>query len=273
MLKLSIITINRNNAAGLRKTIESVVSQTYTDFEYIIIDGASTDDSVNIIKEYAEATLLCGEGLGERLYWVSEPDKGIYNAMNKGIKVAKGEYCLFLNSGDCLVDDFIIKKVFDLKLQSDIICGYVSGFENKKKIDFYPPESYTFRHFYGFNIPHQAEFIKRILLVDFSGYNEDLKILSDYEFNIKALLKNVIFKNIDMQIAIVDLNGISSNGNNIQLLNDEGKYVFEKNIPKALMNDYYFYLDKNTYNHPFIHWIIKTRLFKFIRMYYRLVKK
>ena len=89
-MKLSIITINRNNAAGLRRTIESVVSQTYTEFEYIIIDGASTDESVDVIKEYADKIT----------FWVSEPDNGIYNAMNKGILKAKGEYLLFLNSGD-----------------------------------------------------------------------------------------------------------------------------------------------------------------------------
>jgi acetyltransferase-like isoleucine patch superfamily enzyme len=122
-MKLSIITINRNNAAGLRKTIESVVSQTYTDFEYIIIDGASTDDSVNIIKEYAEATLPCGEGLGERLYWVSEPDKGIYNAMNKGILKANGEYCLFLNSGDWLYDNDVLNDVFSISPTEDIVYG------------------------------------------------------------------------------------------------------------------------------------------------------
>ena len=124
MTKLSIITINRNNAAGLRKTIESVVSQTYTDFEYIIIDGASTDGSVEVIKEYAEATLPCGEGLGERLYWVSEPDKGIYNAMNKGILKAQGEYLLFLNSGDWLVDKDVIKSFIDLNIINDIVNNF-----------------------------------------------------------------------------------------------------------------------------------------------------
>ena len=86
-MKLSVITINFNNRDGLRKTIESVVNQTYKDFEYIVIDGGSTDGSVDVIKEYTDRID----------YWVSEPDKGIYNAMNKGIDVAQGEYCLFLN--------------------------------------------------------------------------------------------------------------------------------------------------------------------------------
>jgi glycosyltransferase involved in cell wall biosynthesis len=89
-MKLSVITINYNNAIGLRKTIESVVNQTFRDYEYIIIDGGSTDGSVDVIKEYADKID----------YWVSEPDKGIYNAMNKGVAAAHGEYTNFLNSGD-----------------------------------------------------------------------------------------------------------------------------------------------------------------------------
>ena len=110
---LSIITINRNNAAGLRKTIESVVSQTYTDFDYIIIDGASTDESVDVIKEYADRIT----------YWVSEPDTGIYNAMNKGILKANGEYCLFLNSGDWLYDNDVLNDVFSISPTEDIVYG------------------------------------------------------------------------------------------------------------------------------------------------------
>ena len=83
-MKLSVITINYNNRDGLKKTIESVVNQTYKDFEYIIIDGGSTDGSVEVLKEYSDKID----------YWVSEPDKGIYNAMNKGIDIAKGEYVM-----------------------------------------------------------------------------------------------------------------------------------------------------------------------------------
>ena len=93
-MKLSIITINRNNAKGLEKTIQSVASQTFKDFEYVIIDGASTDDSVDVIKKY-EASFAY-------LKWVSEPDKGIYNAMNKGICRSSGEYVMILNSGDII---------------------------------------------------------------------------------------------------------------------------------------------------------------------------
>ncbi len=89
-MKLSIITINKNNAYGLRKTIQSVINQTYSNIEYIIIDGASTDGSIDVIKKFEDKID----------WWASEPDTGIYNAMNKGIKIATGDYCQFLNSGD-----------------------------------------------------------------------------------------------------------------------------------------------------------------------------
>ncbi len=89
-MKLSIITVNLNNKDGLQKTIDSVISQTFKDFEWIVIDGGSTDGSKELIEKYSDYIS----------YWVSEPDKGIYNAMNKGIKVAKGDYLEFLNSGD-----------------------------------------------------------------------------------------------------------------------------------------------------------------------------
>jgi len=102
---LTIITINRNNAAGLEKTMQSVLSQTRKDFEYVVVDGASTDESVEVIKRMAPA-------FGDRLKWISEPDKGIYNAMNKGIGMAAGEYIQILNSGDSLVSEDVVEKMY-----------------------------------------------------------------------------------------------------------------------------------------------------------------
>ena len=93
-MKLSIITINRNNAIGLEQTIKSVISLKYSNFEYIVIDGASTDNSIDIIRKYASSIT----------FWISEPDKGIYNAMNKAVDFASGEYIFFLNSGDIFTD-------------------------------------------------------------------------------------------------------------------------------------------------------------------------
>ena len=110
-MKLSIITVNLNNKTGLEKTVKSVCSQTFEEFEFIIIDGGSTDGSLDIIKRY-EDNISC---------WVSEQDKGVYNAMNKGIKMAKGEYLQFLNSGDSLINSDVLNKVFKENKTEDII--------------------------------------------------------------------------------------------------------------------------------------------------------
>ena len=109
-MKLSIITVNKNNAAGLKQTMESVISQDFDDYEYIVIDGGSSDESTAVIRQYEH----------KLAYWVSEPDSGIFNAMNKGIGKASGEYCLFLNSGDALTENSLI-NVFSVDLSEDII--------------------------------------------------------------------------------------------------------------------------------------------------------
>ena len=103
---LSIITVNFNNSHGLLKTLESVNSQSFSSYEHIIIDAGSTDGSIEIIVQYKKANPHLS-------YWSSEPDKGIYDGMNKGIEHAKGQYLYFLNSGDCLSQDVLSKIHFD----------------------------------------------------------------------------------------------------------------------------------------------------------------
>ena len=125
-MKYSIITINYNNKDGLEKTILSVINQTCQDFEYIIIDGGSTDGSVDVIKKYADRID----------YWVSEPDKGIYNAMNKGIIKAKGEYLNFMNSGDCFYDNEVLSNVYQNGMCSEMIVGKDYHFDEKTEKDF-----------------------------------------------------------------------------------------------------------------------------------------
>lgn len=180
-MRYSIITINFNNCEGLRKTIESVVNQTFKDFEYIIIDGGSTDGSVNLIKEYADRID----------YWVSEPDKGIYNAMNKGILKSHGEYLNFMNSGDCFYDTERLQKIEDLNCDSDIIVGKDLHIDSKsgKSATSVLSQRLGFFHFYTTTIPHQSAFIKRKLFKS-NLYNEELKIVSDWRF----YLQNIIFK-------------------------------------------------------------------------------
>ena len=112
-MKYSIITVNYNNKNGLEMTIKSVLGQTCKDFEYIIIDGGSTDGSVEVIKKYASRID----------YWVSEPDKGVYNAMNKGIRKATGDYLNFMNSGDAYHSTSALEIIAGLHSDDDIIIG------------------------------------------------------------------------------------------------------------------------------------------------------
>ena len=116
-MKLSIITINYNDAEGLERTIKSVTSQTFRDFEFIVIDGGSTDNSIEIIKKYEK----------DIDFWVSEKDGGIYPGMNKGLKQAKGEYVNFMNGGDRYHSPDVLENIFKLETNADIITGTHAG--------------------------------------------------------------------------------------------------------------------------------------------------
>lgn len=199
---LSIITINLDNANGLHKTFESVINQTFTDFEYIIIDGGSIDGSVELIKEYADKIS----------FWVSEPDKGIYNAMNKGILKATGEYCLFLNSGDWLVDENVVSDFIQCNYTEDIITGNIMIREDDKDVIYNSPnDDLTLDFFYTASLPHQATFIKHSLFDTLGLYNENYKILSDSEFMIRVLaIHGRKYKHFNRVISHFDTFGISS---------------------------------------------------------------
>ena len=164
MPKLSIITINYNNAGGLEKTIQSVVSQTFTDYEYIVIDGSSNDGSVDCIKRYSDKIS----------YSVSEKDKGIYNAQNKGIMAAKGMYCLFLNSGDYLFNEKVLEEVFSHKHNEDIIYGDMMIDDGSAELIYGKhPSDITFEFLIYTTLWHPVSFIKRELFNRFGLYNED----------------------------------------------------------------------------------------------------
>ncbi len=218
MPKLSIITINLNNATGLHKTIESVVTQTFTDYEYIIIDGASTDGSIDIIKEYFDKIT----------YWVSEPDKGIYNAMNKGIAKAIGEYCIFLNSGDYFVDNESLYKLLNRGNDKDLIYGNLLVDDGTRKwIKYYPP-LITFGYLLKDTLPHPATLIRRELL-NRNPYNEQNKITSDWEFFIYTVcILNASYKYVNTEVTVFNHTGISSYQSNDELIKNEKKLFLQK---------------------------------------------
>ena len=230
-MKLSIITINRNNAVGLRRTIESVVSQTYNDFEYIIIDGASTDGSVEVIKEYSDKIT----------YWVSEPDTGIYNAMNKGILKAKGEYLLFLNSGDWLVDEQVVSDFCNCNINQDIVCGNIYLIENGEIILAKSPEkeALDFNFFYHGSLLHPASFIRKELFIKYGFYDEQYKIIADWEFFLRVILINkVSYKHYERIISNFPVDGISSFSEHEEQIINDRKEVILNYVPEAFYLSY-----------------------------------
>ena len=228
MIQLSIISINLNNANGLKKTIESVVQQTFQAKEFIIIDGQSVDDSIEVIKVY-DAHIN---------YWISEPDTGIYNAMNKGISHAKGEYCLFLNSGDWLSSPTILEELFSTNLNADIIAGdvfYFDSLENKIKWHVPSPDILTAKTLFLGTLPHQSTFIKTQLFKIIGLYNENLKIASDWLFWIEALLeKGCSYQHFNQVVSYFNMDGISCNPETNNLPRKEQLAILEKKYPRFI---------------------------------------
>ena len=168
-MKYSIITVNFNNANGLEDTINSIFKQTCNDYELIIIDGGSTDNSKSIIEE----------NQSQIDYWVSEPDNGIFNAMNKGILVSQGDYLIFMNSGDCFYNEKVLENSLHY-LKSDFVIGSIKRKEDDTTMN-YELSDISMMTFYKGAIPHQATFHKRSLFLN-SLYDETLKISSDWKF-------------------------------------------------------------------------------------------
>ena len=203
---LSIITINRNNAAGLEKTLQSVASQTYKEFEYIIVDGASTDGSVEVIKKY--------EAQFAHLKWVSEPDSGIYNAMNKGIRMATGDYIQILNSADCLaapdVTERMLKALEERQNPSILYGNMIKVDADGRLIGKSREVEYSLRQYYASTMNHDCCYIRRSLFEKYGCYDESLKIVSDWKWFLQAIgLGDVRPVYADIDVTLFDANGIS----------------------------------------------------------------
>ena len=225
-MKISIITINYNNAVGLKKTIDSVITQTYKDYEYIVIDGGSTDGSVDVIKRHA----------ADISYWVSESDNGIYNAMNKGIKVANGDYCLFMNSGDCLYDSSVLQRFNTYNSDKDIIIGRVYSLQNNSSLFPPPHRDISMYHMYASTVPHQGSFIKTTLQKK-NLYDESLRIVADWKFFVQVIIiQNCTIEYTDFPVARYDTNGISTIDSETTW--KEKERVLYELFPSRLLADY-----------------------------------
>lgn len=206
-MKYTVVTLNLNNVDGLKKTVASVLSQDYTDYEYLVIDGGSKDGS----KEFIEHT----KGIS---YWVSESDKGIYNAMNKAIKLAKGDYIIFINSGDWFHDNQVLKNVAPYLNNADFYVGNsIEVLNGEERLDVSPQKLSLNVLLNSFSIHHQATFTKTALLKK-SPYNENNKIVSDWEKILREFFLNKKeYVHLDFIISYYPLDGISYTNKELSL--------------------------------------------------------
>lgn len=272
-MKVTIITINRNNAAGLEKTMLSVASQTFKDFEYVVVDGASTDGSVEVIKKYESKYAL--------LKWVSEPDSGIYNAMNKGIRMASGDYIQILNSGDCLASDDVVERML-VALEA---AGSPSVFYGNMIKCFPDGRRITDKCFAGQEITmlgmctgtlnHDPVYIRRDLFEKYGYYDENLRICSDWKWFLQAIvLGEEKPQYVDVNVTLFDMTGISEDAKWKERIRKERQEVLEKAFPTACLRDYEryagdIYMMRRIHRHP---WAFK--LVRFVeRCLFKLEKR
>ena len=228
MKTISIVTVCYNGAKTIRKTIESVINQPYDAIEYIIIDGGSTDGTVDIIKEY-ESKIA---------YWCSEADNGIYDAMNKGIKKSTGDVIAFINSDDWYVDD-VFKDVMDCfeQTQAGVVYGdfrkvWREKYSEGVKVDTFSLDDLYYRFF----LCHQAIFFKRKMFDVIGLYNINYRIAADYEWILRAYIDKVKFAYIPKEVCCFRYGGMSSISRN--LCAEEGRKIKLSLLPKELEEKY-----------------------------------
>lgn len=270
-MKLSVITINYNNASGLQKTMESVMNQTSSDFEYIVVDGASKDGSLEVIRKFESLKL------NVNLRWISEADKGIYDAMNKGILMAKGEYVQFVNSSDCFVNETVIDRMLkELNRKSEKnVVQILYGNMIKQLPDrifrdrCFNGEEITLLGMYSATLNHSPVFIKRILFDQFGLYDDKLKIVSDWKWYTQVIIQGGVKPDyVDIDVINFDMTGISST--NLDLTNREKMLEMNKMFPETILKDYArwaFHIDqiKRLQRHKWAYnciWILERFLFK-----------
>lgn len=252
MSKLSIITINKNNCVGLQKTIDSVLSQTWHDFEWIVIDGDSTDGSKELIEKYQK----------HFTYWCSEPDSGVYPAMNKGLAHAQGEWVNFMNSGDCFADSKTLDLIFSQHYEEDILYGYMmrKSLEGKPMNIPFMKKQIHWDDFYFSTIPHQSSYIRRALFQKLGGYDESYQIVADRKWFFNAIAVNGCkTRFVDAPFSIYESDGISDS--------EHCKDDFLK-LRKELFPDY---IPDEDYRHlRDIHLIMETT---WSRIAYKVIRK
>jgi glycosyltransferase len=233
-MKITIITVCFNSAATIRNTIESVLSQTYPDIEHIIVDGASKDNTMAIVNEYKDRISKI----------ISEPDKGIYDAMNKGLALASGDIIGILNSDDIYADTDVLAVTAENFINSgaDCVFGdlvYVDAADTDRVVRYWKSAPYkkgAFRR--GWHPPHPAFFVKREIYQKYGVFDTSLRIASDFEIMLRFLVKYKIKSKYFPKIVVKMRTGGESNRNfrNIIIANWECQKAFQKNqIPGGFL--------------------------------------
>jgi glycosyltransferase involved in cell wall biosynthesis len=201
MSRFSIITICLNEAENIRRTCESIVSQSFGDYEWIVVDGQSTDGTLEILDQFRER-ISC---------LVSEPDSGIYHAMNKGIALASGDYLLFLNAGDYLADQQVLATVAAAG-EEDILFGDLLCIEGEgREFTSVFPDRLSRYFLLKRMMPHQASFFRRRLFQTYGGFDQSYRIAGDYELFARFLYRHqVSYRHVPKVLAVFMTDGISS---------------------------------------------------------------
>lgn len=231
MKTVSIITVNLNNAKGLEKTIKSIIDQTYINYEFIIIDGGSTDGSLDVIKKY-ESSIS---------FWISESDTGIFNAMNKGIVKATGQYCYFLNSDDAFASSVVLQAIFeDQEHTEPFICGHqINDFGDSTSRVEAKNRPLSMYDFYWGTIKHQATFIRRDLFGEYGLYDESLRITADWKFFLETIgVYNEQPIYVDVDIVLFAWFGLSTDDKYVAKHDEERLKVINEFVPKGMQADY-----------------------------------
>ena len=223
---LSIVTINLNNLRGLRRTLDSVLSQDSDHYEWIIIDGGSSDGSTELIEQHKQYVH----------YWESKPDRGLYHAMNKGLEKTTGEYIIFLNSGDCFCDESIVSDFCVSRPSADVIYGntiFVDR-DNKEVGRSNSPEYLRLSHFWHKGgLVHQSTFFSKNCFKRYH-YNEHNQIASDTELYMHLLYDGYSFIKWDRFVARFEIGGKSSIYNDGREFNS----IINRVLPPGVKADY-----------------------------------
>jgi len=230
---ISIITVVYNGALYLENTIQNVVNQTYSNIEFIIVDGGSSDGTMNIVKRYSNKITK----------WVSEPDKGIYDAMNKGITFATGDWIIFMNAGDTFVDMNVLTKVaeFTSNQKADIIFGNVAIISNDDTKTVRVLKN-TLPFLLRKMICHQCIFYSKPIFGRMGNYDTQFKFIADFAHLMRARFSNMIIKKIDLVISNYRLDGVSAKPENLKKIWKERMLIFENAGYMPLPLRWFFWL-------------------------------